>query len=112
MKTDYTREELIKICEKAIVPESKWSDRDSASSIRQVGDCWALLKAGCDFEVRTKENTEKDSNCITDEDTIWVDFFFNGFQRFEYGEDVDKEEKTNYLPTPKRLSEIKGKDWY
>lgn len=31
-KTDYTREDLIAICERAIVPQDHWRNRDSASA--------------------------------------------------------------------------------
>lgn len=37
IKTDYTREELISICERAIVPQSKWWDRDSEQAQAGVG---------------------------------------------------------------------------
>ena len=51
-----TREELIAICEKATVPQSKWWDRDSAGAIQQMGMAWALLKAGCEFRVIKEDN--------------------------------------------------------
>lgn len=113
----YTREELINICELAIVNEEDWEDRDTESSQENVGICWALLKCGCDFEVRynKKYNTDR---CVTDEETIWLDVYSKGFGYFEYsdGNEEDdrkyKKEILIYLPTMKRLAKTKGKDWY
>jgi len=102
IKVDYTREELIAICEAAIVPMKHWYDRDSASAQRQVGDCWVLLRADVPFRI------EKD----TDHRTIWVEHYdIEGFQYVELGKDF-KETELSYLPTPKRLEEAAGKDWY
>ena len=112
---EYTRQDLIKICEKAFVNQKDWGDRDSASSQLQMAECYALLRAGCYFEVTYKD---KNNNCITDEKTIWVQFWVHDFQYFEYGGDAyDKDGHYDldyqfYLPTLKRLKEVKGKDWY
>lgn len=113
---EYTREELIAICEKAIVPQSEWSDRDSFDSIKGVGIAYALLKAGCKFQVLYEEPL------ITDESTIWIKFWVKNFSWFEmaneedcpdgYCSDSDGSELTIYLPTEKRLEQTKGKDWY
>lgn len=112
----YTREDLIKICELAIVNEEDWEDRDTESSQQQVGICWALLKAGCDFEVTYEKLDDEDRNrCITDEDTIWLYIYSKGFMWFECAEDNSRDYKEKihiYLPTMKRLAEAKGKDWY
>ena len=119
MKTKYTRKELIDICEKAIVSQKKWSDRDSASSQIDIGKVWALLKSGCKFEISTEEN-EKISGLVTDDKTIWIQFWVKNFAWFDHL-DADEEEFPNgiqnsdyffYLPTKKRLEESKGKDWY
>lgn len=110
IKVNYTREELIEICEKAIVQEKDWHNRDTEQSQCNVGECWALLKAGCDFEV-----VYEDEMCATDETTIWLCVYSKGFMWFEdWGEDRDnsKEKHRYYLPTPKRLEEANGKDWY
>lgn len=105
IKVNYTREELIEICEKAIVQEKDWHDRDSESSQRNVGECWALLKAGCDYEITDD----------TGKNTILLCVYSKGFMWFEdWGEDRDnsKEKHRYYLPTPKSLEEANGKDWY
>lgn len=111
----YTREDLLKICEQAFVPESKWHDRDSESSQCNLGECYALLKAGCEFEI-----VYDDDICGTDEHTIWLYIYSKGFTYFEYCdlEETDewnkryKEKHHYYLPTLKRLEEANGGDWY
>ena len=101
----YTREELINICEKSFVSESKWHDRDSQEAQKQLGKCYALLKDGCDFKIINDEDI-----CKTDENTIWLYIYSKGFQSFELG--AEKEEECYYLPTLKRLEEANGNDWY
>ena len=111
----YTREDLLKICEQAFVSEDKWHDRDSERSQSQLGECYALLKDGCEFEV-----VYDDDICGTDEDTIWLYIYSKGFVYWEYCflDDTEeerknrKEEKHFYLPTQKRLDESNGEDWY
>lgn len=105
IKTDYTREELLSICEDAFVPQKKWSNRDSAEAQKQLGWCYAWLKAGCEFEILTKDTLG------TDESTIWVEITAQGFMYFESGEGCEDKESF-YLPTRQRLEERKGGDWY
>lgn len=114
---EYTREELIAICEQAIVQQDDWCDRDSQSAQVGVGKCWALLKAGCEFQVTYDHNKRLFSACVTDDKTIWLRTWSKGFNYFEYGEDdggpfENMEEDHFYLPTPKRLAERAGRDWY
>lgn len=115
MKEEYTRERLLKICQKAFIPQSEWADRDSASSQLGVGQCYALLKAGCEFEI---QYTKDSSGCNTDDRTIWIQFWVHDFQVFEWGSDAfDKRGRKDsdyhfYLPTEKRLKATKGRDWY
>ncbi|MBW4706161.1 hypothetical protein KX928_00005 [Roseobacter sp. YSTF-M11] len=104
MKTNYTREELINICEKAIVHLDSWRDRDSSEAQRQVGDAWALLKSGCPYKVLTKGDLQ------TDEKTIWIEHTFTDFSGFEHGTPFNEIE-TLYLRTPKRLENVAGADW-
>lgn len=105
----YTRDELIDICERAVVPVGRWRDRDSAHSQEKVGMAWALLKAGADFKVRETGADEHD-RCVTDERTIWLDITYPGFAKFDWG--GDDERLLVYLPTPARLEERSGHDWY
>lgn len=115
---NYTRKKLIDICEKAIVNQSKWKNRDSASSQIGVGKCWVLLKSGCKFQVSTKENTK--GSCITDENTIWIQFWVKDFKWHdvldadtdEYPDGIDDSDYQFYLPTEKRLKKSNGEDWY
>ena len=95
IKTDYTREELISICEQSVVPYPKWINRDSPSSQAKVGMAWAYLKAGCEFRIHED----------TGEDIIWLELYHYEF------EDAPDWHYT-YLPTPKRIEESNGKDWY
>jgi hypothetical protein len=105
-----TREELVALCERGIVHQRKWCNRDSASAQSQLGECWALLKAGCDFDVCTRANQPSQASCVTDDRTIWVEITVPGFSRFEGGV-MDVE--TFYIPTEARLSQVgPGEDWY
>ena len=99
----YKRKELISICEKAIIDQKLWGNRDSSTAQRQVGECWALLKAGCNYEILTKGNLK------TNDKTIWVKITFNGFDFFEGGK---VETEIFYLPTNTRLNKTNGRDWY
>lgn len=101
---DHSREHLLKLCEKATVPVERWANRDTPSAQEQVGRCWVLLKAGCDFEVDAKE---------TNGETIWLSITAPTFNTFEYGDDDDfSESQLFYLPTEERLAEREDGDWY
>lgn len=104
IKTDYTRDELISLCERAVVPEEHWHDRDSCQSQAGVGKAWALLKAGVPYKVLTS------GDCATDDRTVWLEFYPMDFNSFEEGERRGCE--LIYLPTQARLDGAGGKDWY
>lgn len=113
-RMDYSRDELVAICERAVVAVDKWQNRDSASAQDGVGRAWVLLKAGCDFTIRPVQPAGTKSGCFTDASTIWIDIDWPGFQAFEYGR-TDRhywEDDTFYLPTPERLDRSNGEDWY
>jgi hypothetical protein len=93
-----TRKELLSICERAFVPQTKWTDRDSSAAQRQLGECYALLKAGCRFTVSTER------------DTHWVTVIFHGFGHFDW--DGADDDERYYLPTEERLLRRDGQDWY
>jgi hypothetical protein len=98
-----TREDLIDLCERGVVPHDRWHNRDSSGAQRQLGECLALLRAGCEFEVaRTPESTGS---------TWWIEVWFRGFDAFEYGERHESNE-TFYVPTKERLEGVNGGDWY
>ncbi|KUM34554.1 hypothetical protein [Arthrobacter sp. EpRS71] len=96
----YTRDELLAICEASFVPQQHWSNRDSASAQRQLGEAYALLKAGCEFWVGRD----------TDSRTIWLTIEFEGFAHKDYDGGLDTEHF--YLPTRERLAGAQGTDWY
>lgn len=107
--TTYSREQLIAICELAIVQETNWRNRDSAKSQIGIGTAWALLSAGCEFTVLTGQKHEY--GLKTDHETIWIDITYRGFQAFELGDEA-MESDTFYLPTMRRLKESGEGDWY
>lgn len=94
------RDELISICEAAFVPQEHWSNRDTASAQRQLGEAYALLKAGCEFWIGPASNDQ----------TLWVNIAFEGFAHKDYDGGLDTDHF--YLPTRKRLEEANGTDWY
>lgn len=104
--TEYTREQLIELCLQGIVPVKMWSNRDTAHSQQKLGMAAALLTAGCDFYFTADPKT--------DESTIWIEISFPGFQAFEYGPSDREYYDTElfYIPTPKRLRDADGGDWY
>lgn len=97
-----TRDELIRLCERGVVPQDRWSNRDTSGAQRQLGECLALLKAGCDFGVdhETKHGAH------------WVTVIFRGFDYFEYGHDGTEEHDRFYVPTAESLDRANGGDWY
>lgn len=101
----YTKEKILEICEKGEVLYNDWRDRDSHGAQEDRLMVILLLKSDCPFKIRTKDNSPKESSCVTDEETLWIDIFFDDW---EDGENWN----TFYLPTEKRLKEAKGGDWY
>jgi len=95
----YDREDLIDLCSCALVEQSKWENRDSAAAQSQVGQLWALLLAGCEYEV-------------TEADAIRLQVKTRGFQSFENGSDSADDVEFFYLPTDAKLQEVAGGDWY
>lgn len=102
----YTRDDLIAICEHAIVSHDKWGDRDTCSAQEGIGKAWAFLRAGCDFTVIT----EGDDYCVTDDRTIWIEITHDDFGVIDY--DGPQAVDTFYLPTAARLVQAAGRDWY
>ncbi|MBD2503916.1 hypothetical protein [Anabaena azotica] len=92
-----TREELIALCQRAIVKESNWRNRDSFLSQENIGRCWALLQADCQYEIVENSRT-------------WdLEFEVRGFQYFEIGE---IEIVSGYIPKQELLDAKSGNDWY
>lgn len=106
MSDEYTRDDLIAICEQAIRPQTCWRDRDSQGAQRQVGEAWALLRAGCEFEIDHTMGTFNGS-------TVWVAITSHGFNWFEEGADEEfLSRDTFYLPSRARLAASEDRDWY
>lgn len=103
-RQDYTRDDLIIICERAVVPHNAWSDRDTPRSQEGVGKVWAFLRAGCDFRVLIS------GDLVTDDRTIWLEIDHDDFGTRDWGGPGDTE--LFYLPTPNRLDATDGEDWY
>lgn len=108
---DYSRDNLVAICEAAVVNVEKWSNRDSPLSHENLGLCWVMLKAGCEFIV-TQPDTVAPHSCVTDDNTIWLNVYWPSFNSFEYGTDEYDDNRHFYIPTPQRLRERLGRDWY
>jgi hypothetical protein len=132
------REELIKICQDAVVHHKKWSDRDSYSAQKEIQSIYKGLTAGLDFRVVQKEdNPEYHST----EETLIIEFLHpideekleKGLHlaissREDYFRDCDPEYEgemfdgkgidfessftIGYMPTRKRLNRVAGNDWY
>ena len=97
-----TRDELIDLCMRGSVPQDRWHDRDSARAQRQLGECLALLAAGCDFTVSPVDGC-----------TWWVQIKSQGFNYFEFGSDEGIFDSDHfYVPTAKQLADTEGRDWY
>lgn len=105
----YSRENLIAICQAAVVAEKHWLNRDSPSAHEKLGLCWVMLKAGCEFHVHPPNPAER--GCHTDDETIWLTIEWLTFNSFEYGSG-HKTHETFYIPTPLRLKRAAGTDWY
>lgn len=102
MANELTRETLIGLCEAGSVPESRWSDRDSAGAQLQLGECLMLLRAGCEWRIDESMDDRAGS-------THWVEIRYKGFDWFE--EHVMSEDLF-YVPSSERLAKVAGGDWY
>jgi len=101
----FTRATLHQLCIDAIVHERSWNDRDASAAHLNIGKCWALLSAGCEYSLEFEN------------DYINVQFKVRDFAWFEYQDDNEEPASDNhkykfYLPTRERLNEANGEDWY
>ncbi len=131
------REELIKICEDAVVSHKKWIERDSCSAQNSVKSIYLGLTAGLDYRIVTKEM----SSFHSDELALVIEFLqpinmemlktgkvLQISTREQYFKDCDPEYETemftkvgidfsstfttSYMPTRERLEFIGiGNDW-
>lgn len=109
----YDRDELVAICEAALVPKDRWRDRDSYGAQKGVATAWMLLRTGHDFTVLTRPEGETGRGCFTDDRTIWLEIGpIRGFMAVELGMEDGAEDELIYLPTRERLAKVDGGDWY
>jgi hypothetical protein len=99
--TGLERADLIALCERGVVPQSGWFNRDSAGAQIQLATARTLLLSGCEFVVADDPES--------DDKTLWIEITYEGFNYHEVG---DRTTDTFYLPTAARLDEVAGKDWY
>ena len=92
------RQTLIELCEKSTVHESKWGNRDSHSAQKNIGEAWALLRAGCEYEIYEKNHK-----------VYHLKIYSKGFMYFEGG---NTEVDFYYIPTEKRINDSIDGDWY
>ena len=133
------REQLIKLCQKAVVHHTKWQDRDSYSAQKNIQSIYKGLTAGLDYRVVTKEI---DADYHSDDETLVIEFLqpidfaklesgldLEISSREDYFKDCDTEYNSEmfdgegidfyssytqtYMPTEKRLNDVgDGSDWY
>lgn len=60
---DYTRDDLINLCERAVVRCSEWRDRDSYSCQVNIQECYDYLSRGYDYTIT-----------IESDRTVWIAF--------------------------------------
>lgn len=134
-----TREELIELCQGAVVHHTKWDNRDSYSAQRNLQSIYEGLTAGLDFRIITKEidpeyhsddrtiiieflqpiDLEKLKNGkhleISSRDDYWKDCDpnYEGEMFDGNGIEFDSSYTQTYMPTRKRIEEVGiGNDWY
>lgn len=126
----YTREELINICERAVVPFLEWNNRDSYSSQVQLVDIHRLLIIGAEFEIKIDHETISINFINLTENIkgkyrdigyeLQIDSLEDYFEEFgrdnemfeSNGIDIDcKYGCSGYLPTQKRLEDADGRDY-
>lgn len=98
------REELIALCDRALaVSQDDWSNRDTARATMQLGQAYALLRAGCDFYITDLKMG-----------SWWVTITYKGFDYFEgtFEGMGPLDDDSFYIPTLERLDSVQGKDWY
>lgn len=97
-----SREELIALCERAIIPVTDWRNRDTPAALEQLGICWAYLKSGCEYKA--------DYGMFF----VILNIFrptFNTIERQEPLGGPELEEASFYIPTQRQLDRKKGGDW-
>lgn len=60
---DYSRDDLISLCERAVVPCREWNDRDSFSAQVNLQECYDYLNRGYIYDITNESDR-----------TIWISF--------------------------------------
>lgn len=132
---EYTREDLIEICLNAVVPASKWSNRDSWCAQSNVADIYQALTSGVNYtyyidgetiwlhfdEIANDEQRKQMSYLgIDDDDDYYAHMEENDPDYDRYSDEmftpnpnsITHETFHGYLPTRERLEKADGDDWY
>jgi trehalose-6-phosphate synthase len=132
MKRKLTRKQLIELCQKAVVHHTKWNDRDSYLAQKSVQSIYAGLTGNVSytytiednsiwitFKKPTKEQKDKFEYLSIDSIEDYFEWYKNEYgdrylpEMFDgYGIDWNSDYLSSYLPTPERLEEVNGSDWY
>jgi len=129
-KIKLSREQLIELCEKAVVPCDKWHDRDSYCAQREIASIYSGLKAGIDYNATLDESgntihidftspTEEQRKLIGNYN-LPIDSLEQYREKFGYdnemfngnGIDWSSNSLFSYMPSPKGLADSEGGDWY
>lgn len=100
-----SRDDLLEICRRSIVNVHRWGNTlDSGYAQTQIGRCWALLSAGCDFRIMTAQQGDPSVWCTQAlRIGVEVDVRIAGT--------VDSCEEVFLLPTRRVLNVANGGDW-
>jgi len=127
--SNLSREDLIEICEDAVVSCSEWHDRDSYGAQYQLNEIHGLLKFGAKYTYSTQDDTIwvtfKNLNNVNPLDIpMYLDIddrddFFNTEDNADHemldasgAWHIDENSAYGFLPTKERLLEVDGSDWY
>jgi hypothetical protein len=92
------RKYLVDLCDRGLVPESKWKNRDTFLFQKKLALCEWFLLCGCKYTILS-----------WDEYYIQICLYAHGFMYFEEGE---PENEDFSIPSEERLNQLKGEDWY
>ena len=89
-----SREELIQLCEDAVVHHTKWHDRGSYSAQRGLQSIYKGLTAGLDYRIVTEED---DPDYHSDSETLIVEFIQPiDLEKLEKGKDLNISSREQY----------------
>lgn len=96
-------EAIVKLCERAFLPQEKWRDRDTSGCQRQLGELYAMARAGSECSIELGHRGR----------LLDVTVKIRGFMYHECGaEDGILEIETFYCPSLEWLEVCDGGDWY